>query len=1456
MLLRPKQIFRLVLPILLLVGLALPISTIMPSAKAAVTVIKVNFQNETGPVPSGYLRDFGEAFGLRVGASQGGGQFSYGWIDPLSGLPLSLVGNGRQRSRSDDQRLDTLVHMQGDDIPGFSGVPLEGAWEIALPNGNYYVLASVGDAASSTNPESHSLRVEGMPLVSPNFVSGGADGTLSRHRLSATTVTVADGKLTVDAASGYNTKINYLEIEPVDAGALTHPYVTGVTPAPGATDVRRDAGVSATVFVPNGGIDDETVNAATVRLMNQRTGELIPVTFNSSGGGDIIVLKPLGFLDANTTYRFDVSPGVLDGSQIAFQPFTSQFTTGTSGGPVEGNSPIAFKQTKRVATGEPFSSLVWGPDGKLYAATLQGDILRYDVNGANGTLGNRQRIGMIRSAEGLRAIIGLAWDPAASANNLILWVSHNGPYVPQDAADWTGKIARMTDKNKDGLLDSYVNVVENLPHSYKDHMNNGLAFGPDGKLYLSNGSNTAMGAADPAWGNRPERLLSAAILQLDAQALAGRSSPLNVKTEDGGSYNPSAPGAPVKLYATGVRNAYDLIWHSNGQLYAPTNGSAAGGNVPAIPSRLPSACDTRIDGKAYTGPKGKPGINGVAQVQKDWLFRIEAGGYYGHPNPLRCEWILNGGNPKSGSGNDGPTEVYVYPGGTQPDPNFRGADYDFGLNSSPNGSTEYRSNTFGGALKGRLLVTRYSLPDDIIVLTPGSVANPGSTNHNIVKAEAGLPGLTGFYNPIDVVENPQTGALYVAELGLNALTLLEPVASGTPDIDVEPERVILNEPVSGSSASMQVIIRNVGTGPLKVSGLSLLGPDAAQFQVSNFSLPKTIPASSAVAATVQFDPTSIGVKNARLRITSNAANNPSVEVELRGLGTLGSGGTQEPSLQWILDTYGYDVQVGDPNPADNLMPTSWPLGQEVKAQRFERADNANPVLIEPLAVFGPSSTAGQVLRFGWYKSGSASQRTELFNVPNSAAQTLNVTVGSGAQLSFDPGTERFGFYSVWPFFGNRSVYSEDALNTFDAETPHHVRVYPLRENGALAQDTYVVAFEEHTSEHDYNDVVVIVRNVRPAAPTITAGPDKSGQIGGLIVLSGSAEDPDGDTLTLSWTQTAGPPVQLSGANSPTASFVPTSAGEYTFLLTASDGATHASDSVVVTVSAGSGGAPTADAGPDKSALIGETVTLNGGGSDPNGDPLSYSWVQLDGPRAQLSGASSATASFVPSKAGLYTFVLTVSDGALTGVDSVVVTVASRALVADAGVHQAVRLGERVRLSGSGSDPDGAPARFSWAQVAGPEVTLAGAESVVAEFTPTRAGSYVFVLTVDDGVSSSSDTVVVLVVADEPLVNAGVDMVIGPGKPASLSAVGGSADGSALSYSWVQVSGPPVTLSGADTPTPSFKAPPAQGALVFRVMVTDGVGRTASDEIVVLVQSSGPELSVRHFPLVIVGMEGR
>lgn len=394
----------------------------------------------------------------------------------------------------------------------------------------------------------------------------------------------------------------------------------------------------------------------------------------------------------------------------------------------------------------------------MYALTIDGIIKRFIIK-PDGTLGNPQLIYTLQDEYGTRSkrlTIGFTFDPSATAANLIAWVTHD-TFVFLDAPDWDGKLTKLSGPN----LETAQDVLINLPRSKKDHLTNSIAFGPDRALYFTQGSCSAMGKGDRTWGYREEHLLSAAVLRLDVSKLG--FLPLDVKTSEGrGNYNPYNPNAPLTIYASGVRNAYDLVWHSNGNLYLPTNSSAAGGNTPASVNGV-----LRPDGSVYNGPS-VPALTDVQQTPTDFLYRVVKGGYYGHPNPLRGEFVMNGGNPSSVID---PAQVKDYPPGTAPDANYRGYSFDFQVHASPNGAIEYKSNTFNGALKGKLLVVRYSQHKDIITLTPGGLAG------DIVSAVEGyqIEGFSGFVDPLDLTEDTTNGDIYVSEYGGNGrIVLLRP----------------------------------------------------------------------------------------------------------------------------------------------------------------------------------------------------------------------------------------------------------------------------------------------------------------------------------------------------------------------------------------------------------------------------------------------------------------------------------------------------------------------------------------------------------------------------------------------------------------------------------------------------------------------------------------------------------
>ena len=125
------------------------------------------------------------------------------------------------------------------------------------------------------------------------------------------------------------------------------------------------------------------------------------------------------------------------------------------------------------------------------------------------------------------------------------------------------------------------------------------------------------------------------------------------------------------------------------------------------------------------------------------------------------------------------------------------------------------------------------------------------------------------------------------------------------------------------------------------------------------------------------------------------------------------------------------------------------------------------------------------------------------------------------------------------------------------------------------------------------------------------------------------------------------------------SFVADVAGEYVVQLIVNDGTVPSAPDSVVISAAGVNLPPVADAGPDQAVDVGDTVQLDGSGSsDPDSDPLTYSW-SFDsvptGSTANLSDSTAVMPSFVADVAGEYVVQLIVNDGTVpSDPDSVVI----------------------------------------------------------------------------------------------------------------------------------------------------------------------------------------------------------
>ena len=141
---------------------------------------------------------------------------------------------------------------------------------------------------------------------------------------------------------------------------------------------------------------------------------------------------------------------------------------------------------------------------------------------------------------------------------------------------------------------------------------------------------------------------------------------------------------------------------------------------------------------------------------------------------------------------------------------------------------------------------------------------------------------------------------------------------------------------------------------------------------------------------------------------------------------------------------------------------------------------------------------------------------------------------------------------------------------------------------------------------------------RPPTVSCSANPTSVMQGSGTAVeVRANASDPDGDTLTYSWSASGG---RVEGSG-PTARWIPGDAapGTYTITVRVDDGhGGTASCSSNVTVEPRPLRPPTVSCSVDRSTVLpGEVVNVTASGSSPEGFPLDYAWRTSGG---RLSGS--------------------------------------------------------------------------------------------------------------------------------------------------------------------------------------------------------------------------------------------
>ncbi|MBI5850625.1 MAG: immunoglobulin domain-containing protein [Planctomycetes bacterium] len=377
---------------------------------------------------------------------------------------------------------------------------------------------------------------------------------------------------------------------------------------------------------------------------------------------------------------------------------------------------------------------------------------------------------------------------------------------------------------------------------------------------------------------------------------------------------------------------------------------------------------------------------------------------------------------------------------------------------------------------------------------------------------------------------------------------------------------------------------------------------------------------------------------------------------------------------------------------------------------------------------------------------------------------------------------------------------------------------------------YVCRVTEPNCGHSDSDAALLTVK---RAPSITASPE-------------SLEVCVGDERTLSATATGTAPLSyqwrfnetdIAGATASSLALTSITfnhAGSYTCTVTNACGNTTTTAATIVVHPAG----PDIDTQPLSQTLcLGATASFTVAARAHMQGELQYEWMKDGSPIAGAPRA--ATLSFPVTSLddeGTYFCRVTEPNCGYSDSDAAVLTV-NRAPSVDAGGNFSVNEAQQgVVLQGNGSDPEVGALTYAWTQLPGGTlVSLNGADTLSPTFdapiVAVGGETLTFQLTVTDGCQSSDATVSVSIVNinHPPVAEAGVDQSVAEAAPVTLDGTASfDIDGDRFSRSWMQVSGPTVTLSGASTDNPTFTAPVINGSgapgvvatLVFKLTVDD------------------------------------
>lgn len=192
--------------------------------------------------------------------------------------------------------------------------------------------------------------------------------------------------------------------------------------------------------------------------------------------------------------------------------FKSSFTTGIRTRFYILARGFQFAKTKIDDEHGP-TAIAIGPDGHVYVATYEGAVYRLRIDSQTGLATGKERLLALAG----KKVLGLTFDPDATATNLVAWISYDDRKAETlDAGTFSGVVSKLRIPTAAGEKAVETQYLVGLPSGW--HPLNGCSFGPDKRLYISVGSMNRLGHDL----KRPETLLSAAVLVADVQGIGFR----------------------------------------------------------------------------------------------------------------------------------------------------------------------------------------------------------------------------------------------------------------------------------------------------------------------------------------------------------------------------------------------------------------------------------------------------------------------------------------------------------------------------------------------------------------------------------------------------------------------------------------------------------------------------------------------------------------------------------------------------------------------------------------------------------------------------------------------------------------------------------------------------------------------------------------------------------------------